>query len=316
MRRSTVPVATGIRRATRSAPCTPRVGHPAPTNDQRAVADSPFDARPATASVRTMRRLRCSEVWGGTRNEDVDVCSPGLNVSLHSSACGGGKGGDVYFLSLCSQERVTRIAIADVAGHGAAISRVGQWVYQEMASRLDEADLPGMMAALNRRVMQADDPTMTTALVVSYYRDIGRVYYCYAGHPPILRRARGGGWDELRLPAGRGGENLPFGVNERAAYTMGDAAVAEGDVLLLYSDGVLEAPDGAGAQFGIEGLQQTLAGLGGADPIELKRRVIGRLKAWTGDGLDHDDVTLLAAEVTGRGGRRAARNPHLTGVTS
>ena len=40
----------------------------------------------------TMRRLKCSEVWGGIKNQDVDVCSLGLNVSLYSSSCDGGKG--------------------------------------------------------------------------------------------------------------------------------------------------------------------------------------------------------------------------------
>ncbi len=56
-----------------------------------------------------MLHLRSSEVWGGIKNQDVDVCSPGLNVSRYSSSCGGGKGGEVYYLSLCSADRVTRI---------------------------------------------------------------------------------------------------------------------------------------------------------------------------------------------------------------
>ncbi len=99
-----------------------------------------------------MLRLQCAEVWGGIKNEDLDVCSPGLNVSLYSSSCDGGKGGDVYYFSLCSADRVTRIALADVAGHGEQVSQIGQWVYEQMAAKLDEPDLPGMMAGPELRV--------------------------------------------------------------------------------------------------------------------------------------------------------------------
>ncbi len=250
-----------------------------------------------------MLRLQCSEVWGGIKNEDVDVCSPGLNVSLFSSSCDGGKGGDVYYFSLCSADRVTRIALADVVGHGEEVSEVGRWIYEQMAARLDESDLPGMMAHLNEHVARRKGiSAMTTAVVLSYYRDLKHVYYCYAGHPPILTRSRDDDWYELATPHGETVENLPFGVMDEASYIMSDAPLVESDLLLLYSDGVLEAPNRDGVQFGMERLRATLREIGNADASTLKHGVIRRLRDWTGGSLGHDDVTLIAIQLDEHGG--------------
>jgi len=123
-------------------------------------------------------QLQCSEVWGGIKNENLDVCSPGLNVSLYSSSCDGGKGGDVYYFSMCSANSVTRIALAGVVGHGEAVSQVGQWVYEQLAAKLDESDLAVMMANLNERIVEKGLEALTTAVVLSYSRNLKRVCCC------------------------------------------------------------------------------------------------------------------------------------------
>lgn len=248
-----------------------------------------------------MLRLKCSKVWGGIKNEDLDVCSPGLNVSLYSSSCDGGKGGDVYFLSLCSADRVTRIALADVVGHGEQVSQIGQWAYEQMAAKLDESDLPGMMASLNERVVRKGFKALTTAVVLSYYRDLKQVYFCYAGHPPMLMRSLDGEWNELVLPSSDTMQNLPLGVTNDAPYVMRDAHLTDGEVLLIYSDGVLEAPNRDGVLFGFIRLRAALREIGNADASELKNGVIRRLRDWTGGSLDHDDVTLIAIRLDEHG---------------
>ena len=253
-----------------------------------------------------MLRLQCSEVWGGIKNENLDVCSPGLNVSLFSSSCDGGKGGDVYYFSLCSADRVTRIALADVVGHGEEVCQIGQWVYEQMAARLDQSDLPGMMASLNERVVRKGFKALSTAVVMSYYQDLQQVYYCYAGHPPMLTRSRDGAYYELTAPRSDKVENLPFGVTDEVSYSLSDAPLEEIDLLLIYSDGVLEAPNRDGDLFGMERLRATLAEMGNVDAMELKRGVIKRLRDWTGGSLDHDDVTVIVIQVDEHGGAHNA----------
>ena len=249
-----------------------------------------------------MLRLQCSEVWGGIKNEDLDVCSPGLNVSLFSSSCDGGKGGDVYYFSLCSADRVTRIALADVVGHGEEVCQIGQWVYEQMAAKLDEWDLTGMMASLNERVVRMGLKALTTAVVLSYYRDLKHVYYCYAGHPPMLVRSLDGEWNEMVPPRSETTGNLPLGVMDDTSYVMSDARLINGEVLLIYSDGVLEAPNRDGVRFGLKRLRATLRKIGNADASELKHGIISRLRDWTGGPLEHDDVTLIVIRLDEHGG--------------
>ena len=80
------------------------------------------------------KRLTCSEVWGGIRNTELGVSTRAVNVSLYSEASDGRRGGDIYFVSVCENETITRIALADVAGHGDAVSTMSRWVYETLLS--------------------------------------------------------------------------------------------------------------------------------------------------------------------------------------
>ncbi len=79
---------------------------------------------------------------------------------------------------------------------------------------------------------------------------------------------------------------------------MPDAALASGDRLLLYTDGVVEARNADGALFGEQRLKAALDDLTGADPMHIKTQILNRLRDWSGDGLTHDDVTLIAIQLS------------------
>lgn len=247
-----------------------------------------------------MRRLKCAEVWGGIKNEQLDVCSRGLTVSLFSSACDGGKGGDVYFCSMCRGDRVTRVIIADVVGHGAAVSEIGTWVHDELVDRMDDPVLANVLSDLNGRVVARGLDAMTTAVALSFDAVDGRLNYGYAGHPPILLR-RNGAWTELPQAPGGGTRNLPLGVDGTCRYETASVSLASRDLLLLYTDGVIEAPSRGGAQYGVGRLRAALTEIDRQDPMELRNGVIARLRDWTGGLLEHDDVTLMAIHLDERG---------------
>lgn len=246
-----------------------------------------------------VHRLKCAEVWGGIKNTDVDVCSSGMTVSLYSSSCDGGKGGDAYYFSVCGADRVSRLVLADVVGHGEQVSQISQWVYEQMTTRLDDPDLPGLLSELNNRVVTRGFQALTTAAVASYYVDLKQMYYCYAGHPPMLVRRGGERWREVPLRASEtaGDANLPLGVSEDVRYDMSDVRLGTGDDLLLFSDGVLEARDDDGKLFGMDRLRAALQEAGDVEPMKIKSDVLNKLRAWTGGALRHDDVTLIAIRV-------------------
>ncbi len=244
-----------------------------------------------------MQRLSCAEIWGGIKDTELDVCSSGLTVSLYSSSADGGKGGDIYCFSVCGADRVTRLLLADVMGHGSRVSEVSQWIYEEMAARLDDPDLPAMLSELNGRLEDRGFRNITTATVLSYYVDLKDLYFCSAGHFPVLARGVGDGWQELTLPASDGLADLPLGVSADTRYQMSNSVFANGARLLVFSDGVIEAPNTAGDMFGEERLRATLADARDAEPAQLRAQILDALRAWTGGPLDHDDVTLIAMEL-------------------
>ena len=63
--------------------------------------------------------LVCNEVWGGNQAFHGPIELPGLRGALFSQPCGGGRGGDVHYLSVCGSGLISRACLADVTGHGA-----------------------------------------------------------------------------------------------------------------------------------------------------------------------------------------------------
>jgi len=244
-----------------------------------------------------MQTIHCSEIWGGIENAEVDLCSAGMTVSLFSSACDGGKGGDVYYFSLCSSDKISRLALADVVGHGEQVSQVSEWVYGQLETHMNDLDQPEILHDLNAMLITKGFQAITTGVIVSYYHPRRIVYYSYAGHPPLLARAGDGQWHEVRLPEQATARNLPLGVTPEGRYDMGETAGNPGDRLFLFSDGVLEAPNANGEFFGLSRLRSTLAQAGDAGPMKLKAHVLATIRNWTGGALDHDDVTLIAIQL-------------------
>ena len=82
-------------------------------------------------------RLECKELWGGIRNRDSEVSAGNVIGSLYSAACSeGGKGGDIYYFGVCKGGVITRLAIADVTGHGEAVSEISQYVYDTLKAQI------------------------------------------------------------------------------------------------------------------------------------------------------------------------------------
>ncbi len=246
-----------------------------------------------------MYRIRCAEIWGGISDEEQDVCSAGLAASLYSRACEGGKGGDIYYLSVCGKDNLTRIAVADVVGHGSAVSEVSDWLYHTLEERMNDTAGNGILADLNRAASARGIEAMTTAAVVGFYTADSNFYYSYAGHTPaLLRRANDNAWHRIELDANEIQHvNAPLGVLSDCAFDQQHVALVTGDRVLLYTDGLVEATNEHAEQFGEVRLRNTLDEAA-AEPLpELKRAVLEAVHKHANGDLRHDDVTLLAIEV-------------------
>ena len=67
--------------------------------------------------------LHFDGVWGGNKNARHEVRTPGLIVSVYSSASDGTEGGDICYVAVCKNDMLTRIVLCDVQGHGSHVSR-------------------------------------------------------------------------------------------------------------------------------------------------------------------------------------------------
>jgi sigma-B regulation protein RsbU (phosphoserine phosphatase) len=249
-----------------------------------------------------MVRLRCAEILGGIESREAVVASAGMRAALYSQAVDGGRGGDVYYFSLCNADFLTRVLIADVAGHGEQVSAMSQYIYDALIDHIDDTEEGAMLAALNRRASTQGIRAMTTVGVTSYYVADGRLRHASAGHPPpLLRRAGTHDWTELTAGAGAVSESaprdLPLAVLPEVAYSAACVPLAPGDRVMLYTDGLLDAPAPDGRRFGRAGVEAALAMEPDAG-IDLQRdAVVAELRRHTGGALVHDDTTIILLEV-------------------
>jgi sigma-B regulation protein RsbU (phosphoserine phosphatase) len=276
-----------------------------PGQDERTVTDSNADIPLAVSAnaVAQPPEFYCSELWGGNRATEGPFFLPGLQGWVFSRPAEGGRGGDIHYISICSSGLLSRLCLADVAGHGTAIARVSDAIHRLLRRYMNTLDERLILQALNERLVGSDLAVMATAASISYLPPLRRLAVSYAGHPPawLYRRAEQR-WETVEpgstATAGDAYRDLPLAADPRTRYTRRVLRVRPGDRLLVVTDGLLEAPSPSGEYFGAERLAAALDELRDASAVDLGRELLRRTAAFTGDDdLTHDDVTLLIADV-------------------
>ncbi|MFN0105623.1 MAG: PP2C family protein-serine/threonine phosphatase [Bryobacteraceae bacterium] len=245
-----------------------------------------------------MHKIRCAEIWGGNRPVDTSVCTSALSAAIHSKVCDGEAGGDIYYFSVCSYDKLTRIAIADLRGHGDEASHLSRWLYDALEERMNTLDGAGVLTQLNQLVHAQGFQAITTAAIVSYYTGDSKLHYSYAGHPPMVVRRQGESWRSLPIDdAAPGIANLPLGVMANVRYDQREMQLQPMDRLFLYTDGLSERANAAGDLYGDERLTGILERTGDLDLDAVKGAILADLTLHGGGQAADDDCTLLVVEV-------------------
>ncbi len=199
--------------------------------------------------------LHCSEIWGGNHNVDCDVCTKGITASIYSSASDGSQGGDIYYFTVCSNQFLTRIILADLRGHGEQVSQLSNWIYEAMRAGMETLDGAGILKSLNQTLHERGFQAITTAVVAAFYTVTAKLYLSYAGHPPALLRKRDGQcWRPLPIASAHDKANLPLGVFEQTDYDQESMSLQPGDRIAIYTDGITECFSETDEEFGEERL--------------------------------------------------------------
>lgn len=245
------------------------------------------------------------EVWGGNTRTRTAVSMPGNDVHVVSEPWKGhNRGGDTYFMSNCLAGIITRFMLADVAGHGDGSGDLAVSLRSLMRKHINTADQTELARALNREFGELSSAgRFATALLATYFAPTDHLIVCSAGHPaPLWYRAGTRSWSLLRPdhPAARqrseaeviGVPNLPLGILEPMHYAQFAIGLEPGDLVVLYTDALIEARAAGGPQLGEEGLLELCGARGIAEHGEPATALLGAVCAQAGAELD-DDATVL-----------------------
>lgn len=182
------------------------------------------------------------------------------------------------------------LAVADVAGKSIPAALLMATV---QASLKTLAPTPMNMSELVARMNQyactnsQNGRRFTTAFIAEYDPQSRTLTYVNAGHnPPILRRASGG---LERLEAG----GIPLGIMDAPPYASASVTLSPGDWVVMFSDGVIEAENVQGQEYGEDRLFYNVHAGAALSPAAMLQRIMADIDAFVGSAPQHDDVTCM-----------------------
>jgi sigma-B regulation protein RsbU (phosphoserine phosphatase) len=203
-------------------------------------------------------------------------------------------GGDYFDYFVIDGEKGDRLAIVsgDVAGHGLAAGLVLAALRSGFTLLRDSLHDP---AAVLRRLhtLVAETTrrrTLVTCAVLLLDRTTKRATLASAGHPPIIM-ARDGVAESMNLFAPPLGVRLPLNVPQR------EMSFLAGDVFVLHTDGVYEATNHAGENYGIERIESIVREHAGLRAYEICDAIVRDVQLFRGGAPQSDDVTVVVAKI-------------------
>lgn len=252
------------------------------------------------------QQMQCMEVWGGSQLTARTVELGGLDAWVYSKPYKQAqRGGDVYYASSCATGRITRLLLADVAGHGNTVAATAADLRTLMRRFVNHLDQTEFVRLLNQQfVALSRAGSFATAIVSTFFAPTGRMILCNAGHPrPLLYRAAERQWNLLGAQYSdreRGPQNLPLGIVDVTDYQQFDLELVDGDCVLGYTDALIESLDADGEMLGEDGLLRITRLLGDVPPHKMIDTLLAEIADRHPENLSDDDVTVLMVRANGK----------------
>ncbi len=222
--------------------------------------------------------------------EIADLCEPAREV-----------GGDYYDFFELGPRRLG-VLVADVSGKGTSAALYMAALKGLMLALSRMAASPReLLIEVNRRLTEhLDQRSFVTMTYATIDLDEGTLVSARAGHPPLIVAGADGQLDIVAPDGMILGLRLP-GVGGRFEQILEEHTrpIAPGDVIVLYTDGITEAMDGAGELFGDDALARVVASQHELGAAGIRERVVREVKAFVGDAEPHDDMTMIVIKATG-----------------
>jgi sigma-B regulation protein RsbU (phosphoserine phosphatase) len=205
--------------------------------------------------------------------------------------------GDFYdFISLPNGQ--LGILLADVADKGmpaALYMALCRTLIRTSASE-NCAQPEQVFRAANQRILRDTHADLFVTVFFGALDPVtGKLTYCNAGqNPPCLFSAQNGFSVE-----GLGSTGIPLGITEEGTWGRKVVQLAPGDVLMLCTDGIMDAQSGDGARFGNERLLEAVRANLGRTAQGIQEALMAEVHAFVGDAPQYDDTTLMVLVRTG-----------------
>lgn len=209
-------------------------------------------------------------------------CVPAANV-----------GGDYYDHIVDAQGRLF-VLVADVAGHSISSALLMAMARGVVRREVLDGHAPADVLRAANEALYGD--LVTSGLFITMFcarcdPGAGLLEFANAGHnPPLLHRPGA-------EPAELDGDGAALGILPDVEFETVRVAFGPGDLLLMYTDGVVEAGDRDGRPFGEERLAGLVADRRGAEPIGLVDSIYTAVRQHTGADRAQDDITVVAVQL-------------------
>jgi len=195
-------------------------------------------------------------------------------------------GGDLFdYLPL--SPHLLGVAIADASGHGLPAALLARDVITGLRMGMEkDLKIVGAVERLNRVIHRSALSSKFVSLFYGEMEPSGNFIYCNAGHnPPLLRRPKS--FRELR----EGG--LVLGPDPDARYDRGYVRLESGEMIILYTDGVIERENRFGKAFGLPRLRNVIRRTEGSSAREIIQAIFDATDAFAGGIKEQDDMTVV-----------------------
>ena len=205
-------------------------------------------------------------------------------------------GGDYYdFLAL--EGGRWGLAIGDVSGKGVGAALVMASLQASLRAQAlsPNVDLPALIANVNRLVFESSPSNFFASLFYAEYEPVKRLLtFVNAGHnPPVVIRPNRGVCKLFRLEA----TSTPVGIGLDQQFLSATFQLQTDDLFVAYTDGITEAENPGGEQWGQNQLESLLRSCSHKDPDEIVHEVLAQVAGFTNGRQQKDDITLMVIRV-------------------
>jgi sigma-B regulation protein RsbU (phosphoserine phosphatase) len=219
---------------------------------------------------------------------DYGTVSFGSFTSSARGVCGD------YFDILQVRKNRVIVAIADVAGKGVAASLVMVMIRSilHLVANSDKS-ISTVLSWINRGITgKIDMDHYATMALLDIDISNGRVTYTNANQQPVVvYRSETDALETVEI------KSIPIGVERQTSYEQRELSLKDGDVVVLYTDGIVEAMNEQGKQYGRKNLGTIIHKYHGLPAKEIANKIKGDLQAFVGQSRQHDDQTALVLKV-------------------